>query len=31
MNWLERIVVLTLILATGVAIFTITGCQVPLR
>jgi hypothetical protein len=31
MNWIERIVVLALLLAIGIALFTITACQVPLR
>lgn len=31
MNWIERTVLWTLVLALGISIFTITGCQVPLR
>jgi hypothetical protein len=31
MNWLERIVVWSLVLAIGISIFTITACQVPVR
>jgi hypothetical protein len=31
MNWIERLVLWTLVLAVGVSIFTITGCQMPLR
>jgi hypothetical protein len=31
MNWIERIVVWTMILAVGISIFTITACQMPLR
>lgn len=31
MNWLERIVVWSLVLAIGISIFTITACQVPMR
>jgi hypothetical protein len=31
MNWIERIVLWSLVLAIGISILTITGCQAPLR
>jgi hypothetical protein len=31
MNWIERLVFWVLILAIGIAFFTVIGCQLPLR
>jgi hypothetical protein len=31
MTWIERLVLWTLMLAVGISIFIITGCQMPLR